>query len=146
VRDLPVGEFLGDHPIVSFTGTFANGEDFSTVYFNFTQKTFKTYLKGEVDGILSETGVGPYGFFVSKGTKPTWPDIALSGMLTADRGGQKILTELLVYITRPKSKGTLGFNVKAYLAGEEANARLAQVDFNFLSVREDGEKLIEGIV
>ena len=161
MADLPVGQNLQDHQGILLGPFFVNDSSkLSCISNNLTEEHFEEYLEMKEDGVLSTTGYGPQGFYVSavaRKTQPRWPDIHVfivnTNFGSAGLGHVSEIPEnqfsVVVYVGRPQfNKSTLGrveLNTKEYKSGERDNTKLAILDYKFMENTRDYMALLSGI-
>jgi len=150
VADLPVGKTLQNQPRVTMNVTANNEAEMVTLTLqrDLTDEKFETYLRGGVDGVLSDEGSGPQAFFVSQIAKDAgegdWPDLQFMRSIANVGSNGRRYVALLVILGRPKAIGAMTLNTEKYLKGERRNSELAIIDFNYLGHKDDKTRLLEG--
>lgn len=150
MSDLPgVGKNLRNHFRLTLPYTVSNPNYNLLLRINELDMENETvkYHQNPHTGFLTKVNFGQ-ALLVSDVAKAAgkhyWPDIQIGISQAASLDGSPLTILNTVRVNRAESKGTIEFDVNAYLNGKMKDEELAIIDHQALSVPSDVDVLIEG--
>jgi len=152
VADLPVGNTLVNQFSIPLIFSLKDdGSLLPTTSLDLTEADFNEYHK-KGEGILALPMSSAQAFIASNRAKQSgqsnWGDLTLlirRILIPAPAPTQTRSLQAGVNLSRPKSKGNLGFNTTNYKAGQRSNEQLGIIDFKIFSDPSDIDVMLEGI-